>query len=86
MGNALGTPHKTACPPDGCKLHPSCSTCPLPDCEYDRRTSLPGERDRRFGIRHKEARRLREQGLRVVEIAKRLEVTRARVYQYLQKE
>lgn len=85
MGNTLGTPHKVTSVPDGCKLHPSCSTCPLPDCEYSQRVNLPEGRDERYEARREEARRLKGEGRKVVEIARRLEVTRARVYQYLQK-
>ena len=86
MGNSLGTPHDEVYVPDGCKLHPSCETCPFPDCEYSDNPgggALGKTRLARAKARREETVKLDSEGWKVKDIAKHLGVGCTRVSQYL---
>jgi hypothetical protein len=68
---------------EGCDVHPSCLTCPLPRCRYDEpggvRALLNLDRDREiFHLR-------RRQGLAVETLANRYGVSRRTVFRILQR-
>jgi hypothetical protein len=68
---------------EGCDLYPSCLTCPLPRCRYDK----PGGARAIFNVRRdREIRRLRRgQGLSVDMLARRYGVSRRTVFRILRK-
>ena len=68
---------------EGCDLHPSCLTCPLPQCRYDE----PGGVRAIFNLRRdREILRLRRrQGLSVDMLARRYGVSRRTVFRILRK-
>jgi hypothetical protein len=68
---------------EGCDLYPSCLTCPLPRCRYDK----PGGARAILNLRRdREIRRLRRrQGLPVDMLARRYGVSRRTVFRILRK-
>ena len=83
MASNKGIPHDTTPPPDGCKLHPSCFECPLPDCQIYAMPTRQGEYKRRYEWRRREARKMNNQGVKPIDIATKLRVTPQQVYKYL---
>ena len=64
----------------GCDLHPSCLSCPLPRCRYDRRSGVRGLRNE---FRDARIRRLYRQGKSVRLIMAELGLSRRTVYRIL---
>lgn len=84
MTGKPGTPHDEVYVPDGCDLHPTCSTCPFPDCEYSYHGAEIGKaRLARAKARREEAIKLASEGWKVKDIAEHLGVDPPRVWQYL---
>lgn len=74
--------HKVSPPTDGCKLHSNCETCPLPDCEYETKYGQLGNRRYiRYRERYEKMIQLRAKGMIASQIAKRIGVSRIRIYQ-----
>ncbi len=67
---------------EGCDIHPSCLTCPLPRCRYDEpggiRALLGAYRDRMIA-------QMRQQGMGIDELARRFGVSRRTVFRALEK-
>lgn len=84
MAAIPGVPHEEVYVPDGCNLHPSCFTCPLPDCEYsDKGRGIAKIRYAKAKARREEAWRLHDESWKNKDIAKHLGVGPNRVRQYL---
>ena len=66
---------------DGCNIHPTCLTCPLPRCRYEEpgglRAILNAQRDRQIM-------RLRVRGVPVGDLADRFGVSRRTVFRVLE--
>lgn len=82
MGVRIARPQATAFlesshyPDNGCQFHPACLECPEPVCILEAGQSWR----RRMARRQEEARLLRQQGLKIREIAARLGCSRRAVY------
>jgi len=64
----------------GCRLHPSCESCPFPYCIVDDIPSLLRE------TKILEAKEMVGKGMPVAEVARRLEITERTVFNYLKRD
>jgi len=62
---------------DGCYVHPTCLTCPLPACIYEYRTPKTAARDMEIA-------ELRATGVAATEIAGQFAISRRSVFRILQ--
>jgi hypothetical protein len=74
-------PEHTRYRDDGCSIHPTCLTCPLPRCRYEEpgglRALFNAQRDRQII-------RLRVQGVPVGDLAGRFGISRRTVFRVLE--
>lgn len=84
MAAIPGVPHNEVYVPDGCRVHPSCFDCPLPDCEYsDKGKGIAKIRYAKAKDRREKAWKLHHEGWKNKDIAKQLGVGCNRIRQYL---
>jgi hypothetical protein len=74
-------PEQTRYRDDGCDVHPSCLTCPLPRCRYEQRGGLRGMMN---AYRDRQVLELREEGIEVPELSERFGLSRRTIFRILE--
>ena len=68
---------------EGCKISPSCLTCPLPQCKYDDPISF--QRDRRLAKDFEMWNTIRSESLTTDEAAERFSVTKRTIFRIIRR-